>query len=210
VDIAGNLTNQQNQPLNAATVVLSYLIPGVPTWNPLTSVTTGSDGSFIATWQPSATGNFLIKAEWAGNDVNAGTWESRNVSVSRGIGDALFYAESNSTLTALSFNATSREVSFTVGGVSGTTGYVRFLISDALLGNLTDLRVYMDGQETSFTTNTLGNMYSLYFQYNHSKHDVSIKLSTSQIPEFPTWTLLPLLSVFVLFAVFGKKKFNRL
>jgi hypothetical protein len=209
VDIAGNLTTLKGDPLSGQDILLSYHIPRTSIWTPITSTTTDSSGKYQATWLPSATGNFAVKAEWAGNEAYVGAVDVKNVSVIQGTGsETLFMAESNSTLSSVAFNSTSREISFTVSGENGTYGYVRFQISKTLITNMTDFKIFIDGAQISFTLSKTDSAYILYFEYHHSTHDVSISLPSANvdtIPEFPSWILLPLLAAAMLVAI----AFNR-
>jgi hypothetical protein len=194
IDINGTIVSQTEKPLFGANVLLSYRIPGVQTWNIFTSVTTDAVGAFSVTWLPTATGNFIIKAEYTGNATYLPSTDTKNISVVRGTAQSLLYAESNSTLSSIDINSTSNEVSFTVSGSSGTTGYVKFLISKTLLPNATELEVYLDGQLIGYEIAPIGDLQSLYFDYGHSTHTVNMKLSVAApIPEVPTWTILPLM-----------------
>ena len=206
VDMSGTLTDQDGLPLRGAGVLLSYQIPIEQTWNALTSVITDTHGYYAATWFPPATGNFLVKAEWIGDATYAGTYETKNVSVTRGSGATLFLAESNSTLSSLAFDSVSNEISFTVSGSSGTSGYVRFLISKTLMENLTDFTVYLDGQQINYHATSKSDFQELYFEYTHSTHNVIISLSSSLVPEFPSWISLLSLIGITLFAVSVYKK----
>jgi hypothetical protein len=185
VDISGRLTNLTGTALPSASVLLSYQIPGMSAWNPIASAITDANGAYAITWFAPATGNFLMKTEWAGDSTYAGTLEFKNISVARGTGEALFLAESNSTLSSLAFNSTSKEISFTASGPSETTGYVRFIISNTLMENLTDFRVFLDGQQIQFTATSEGEMQVLYFQYSHSSHSILIKMLTSETADSP-------------------------
>jgi hypothetical protein len=197
VDVNGRLTDLTGTALPSASVLLSYQIPGMSTWNPIASDITDANGAYAITWLAPATGNFLIKIEWAGDSIYAGTPEFKNISVARGIGEALFLAESNSTLSSLAFNSTSKEISFTASGPSETTGYVRFIISKTLMENLTDFRVFLDGQQIQFTASSEGEMQFLYFQYSHSSHSILIKMASSATVGSPE----PLQAEYLLIAV---------
>jgi hypothetical protein len=185
VDVSGRLTDLTGTALPSASVLLSYQIPGMSTWNPIASDITDANGAYAITWLAPATGNFLMKTEWAGDSSYAGTLEFKNISVARGTGEALFLAESNSTLSSLAFNSTLKEISFTASGPSETTGYIRFIISKMLVENLTDFRVFLDGQQIQFTANSEGEMQVLYFQYSHSSHSILIKMLTSATADSP-------------------------
>jgi len=207
VSLNGSLEGANNQPLANKIVVLFYMIPGVASWNAFTSTSTDTSGSFSATWLPTATGTFMIKATWNGDQSNSGASDVKNVSVASGANQTLLVAESNSTLTALDFNATSNSVSFTVSGPSGTTGYVRFIVPKTVLPNASETTVYIDGQAANFTASTVGGMESLYFTYPHSTHDVTINLpKTAPLPEFPAWALAALLASAAVGLVLCKRK----
>jgi hypothetical protein len=118
----------------------------------------------------------------------------------------MFYAESNSTLSSLAFNSTTKEISFTASGPSGSTGYVSFLISKSLTGNATDFKVYLDGEEIQCNVTELSDSLLIFFQYTHSTHEVLIKLATVTIPELPPWVLLPLLGACALSAFIVRRK----
>jgi hypothetical protein len=206
VDFNGVLTTTTGEPVQGKSVIFSYQVPGVSAWNAITSVTTNVAGAFSGSWLPTATGNFIMKAEWQGDDSYSGASDARNISVTRPTGQSLVFVESNSTLSSLSFNSSANEVSFTVSGPTGTAGYVRFLVSKTLMGNLTEFKAYMDGNETTFTVTEQGDMMVLYFEYHHSSHAFTISQSASPIPEFPSWVLLPLAVASVAAVAVSKKR----
>jgi len=211
VDINGTLNDSSNVPLPDRAVVLSYMVPNTSSWNLVTSTTTDSNGNYATTWFAPATGTFVMKAEWVGDARYGGTFICTNISITSEVDQSLFLAESNSTLSSLSFNSTAKEIAFTVSGPSGTTGYVRFLVSKTLFDSA-DFKVYLDGKNLECNVTSQGDFQSLYFQYNHSTHNVVIRLPTivstptfpadtasPSIPEFPPWTILPalLLTLFI-------------
>ncbi len=106
-----------------------------------------------------------------------------------------FSITSNSTVSSLAFNSTSEELSFTVSGPPGTTGYVNITVSKTLLPNLAGLKIYVDKQDINFTANTVGDSQILYFVYHHSTHEVIVSLpETEAAPELQLWASLPLLT----------------
>jgi len=203
VDINGTLTTKEGQPLQGKNIILSYQIPGVSAWNYFTSVTTDAKGTYSAAWLPTATGCFVIKAEWKGDDTQLGASDAKNISVIRSADNSLFFVESNSTLSSLSFNTSANEISFAVSGQAGTTGYVKFLISKTLLANLAQFAVYLDGKEIKFNATSTNSLYALYFEYSHSTHEVKIQLpgfTSSPSPSFiksptPVTSLSPEISL---------------
>jgi hypothetical protein len=91
---------------------------------------------------------------------------------------------SNSTISELAFNSTSKVLTFTVSGPSGTTGYTNVTIAKSLIGNMTDLKVYLDGNEINYTTINTDYFWLIHFTYHHSTHKVLITLGSSQVESF--------------------------
>jgi hypothetical protein len=176
IDLSGKLIGSGVEPVSGATVLLSYRFQGSSEWTPATSAVTAQDGSFLITWLPSATGSFVVKVQWLGNEEYAGSNEVTNVSITHDSIKNLFLAESNSTLSALSLDSSTNAISFSVSGPSGTSGYVRFLISKSLLADSTNLKVYMDGVRIAYSASFLDDLQVLYFVYSHSSHQVLISL----------------------------------
>jgi len=145
VNISGVLNTQPSGYVSGVNVILSYRVPGVSTWNLITTVTTESDGNFGAIWIPSATGYYTINASWVGNEVSAGANAAIDLAITPVAGQYVFSVTSNSTVSALAFNSTSRELSFTASGSSGTSGYVKVAIAKNLVSNATNIKVYLDG-----------------------------------------------------------------
>jgi hypothetical protein len=60
-------------------------------------------------------------------------------------------------------------------------------IAKELISNIADLKVYLDGQQLSYTVASRDDSWRLYFAYQHSTHTVTVALGalqneTSQIP----------------------------
>lgn len=176
IEFNGALRDFEGAPVVGEIVVLSYIAQGLETWIPITSVVTGSDGSYSATWNPSATGNFTVKAEYAGNGNYSGTRDVRSISVHECNDESLFFVESNSTVSAIAFDSEANEISFSVSGMSGTFGYIRFLISKALVANVSDLTVYIDEKPFAYQVISNNDSWILYFEYTHSTHDILVKI----------------------------------
>jgi hypothetical protein len=186
VEVSGALISG-GEPVSDAKVTLRYAITGETSWNALTTVTTDLNGDFSASWLPIATGMFTLRAEFAGNDEYSDAEVAKNISVLRTAGNGFYFAESNSTLTSITFNSTSNEISFTVSGLSGTTGYVKFAVPKELVSNIWGLRVLLDGRQLEHSAVLDGDVWLLMFEYSHSSHDVviSIPQSSSGDSAFP-------------------------
>jgi len=91
-----------------------------------------------------------------------------------------FSIVSNSTVTQLAFDSTNLTLSFTVSGLSGTTGYTNVTIAKTLIGDISTLKVYLDGNETNYTVNDLTYSWLIHFTYHHSAHKIVMDLVSQQ------------------------------
>ncbi len=193
VSINGNLS-YNNTGIAQAPITLSYSVTGGETWQDLTYVLTGSDGSFSADWTPLVTGTFFIKATWAGNATFSPATTTVSLVIAPVATATLQNAQnvisivSNSTVSSFAFNSTSQELSFTVTGPSGTTGYVDAYIAKNLTQDISNLKVYLDGNILNYTASSTENGWMVQFTYHHSTHSIVISLahtkssSSSAIP----------------------------
>jgi hypothetical protein len=184
VEINGGLTFNGTAISNAP-ILLSYSVTGGKRWGDLTLVYTGSDGGYSAAWLPSVTGYFMVKATYETNDNYLGTTEIVNFAVVQSAEKNVFSVNSNSTVTNLAFNSESHELNFTVTGESGTTGYADVYIAKSLIGDIANVKAFLDDGEIEYTATSVSDSWLLHFSYQHSTHDVSIGLglpSTSNEP----------------------------
>jgi len=187
--INGKLT-YNGAGISDAPILLSYSVTGGESWQDLTLVDTASDGSYSALWFPSVTGNYLLQAEFQGNENYLGTSDIVNFAMTPGSEQSVFSVTSNSTLSGLSFDSANNELSFVVSGPSGTTGYVYACIPKSLLNDLTGLQVFLDGNQVKYTAQSQSGCWLLYFSYHHSAHSVVISLgSNANSGTSPTTTL---------------------
>ena len=175
VEIKGGLAFNGTAISNAP-ILLSYSVTGGKSWQDLTLVYTGSDGSYSATWLPSVTGNYLIKATYEGDADNLGTSEMVNFAVAQFADRNVFSVSSNSTVTSLAFNSESHELNFTVTGESGTTGYADVYIAKSIIDDIANVKAYLDGGKVEYTATSINDSWLLHFSYQHSTHEVSIRL----------------------------------
>ena len=122
-------------------------------------------------------------------------------------------------MSALAFNSTSLEFSFTVAGPSGTSGYVKAKIAKSLVSNGENIRVYLDGNQLNYEIKSTAESWILTFSYQHSEHQVVIDLATDQgagtILGIEYWILILVAAVIALTGVIGfvfwrnKKKIDR-
>jgi parallel beta-helix repeat protein len=124
-----------------------------------------------------------------------GTWNGTAYSVD---------TVSNSTITDLNFSAATKTLSFNVSGANGTTGFCRVAIPLSLMSG--EWTVTVNGtQPQNLNITTYGNYTYVYFTYHHSTETVQIQ-STSAIPEFQSYMLLPLLMMITLLITIASKK----
>lgn len=113
--------------------------------------------------------------------------------------------ESNSTVTALAFNSLTSEITFTVNGTSGTTGYVKATISKNIMADAEAMKVYLDGNQTEFNVESANDSWVITFTYHHSSHSVVIdgnnSLGVSQFPNWVEYATVGVIAVFLSVAV---------
>jgi len=210
VDINGTLCDLYGNGLENEPVVLYYTFSGVTTWFPITSSITDNLGHYYVQWIPYATGYFTIKAEWVGNMTHIGASNNVTLSVIPYENQFVFSVESNSTISALAFNTTNWVLSFTASGPSGTRGYVKVTVAKSLVENITNIRVYLDGNQSEYSITSIDDSWLLTFHYIHSTHQVVVDLDINIIPEFPSTIILPILMILsMLIVIFTKRKIPR-
>jgi len=140
VGVSGSLTSN-SVGFSGVPMLLSYSVTGGQTWNGISQVTTAYDGGYSAIWMPSATGEYIVKAAWAGNVTVQGATAFADLAVVPYDAKNVFSVISNSTISALSFNSDSKELDFTVTGASGTYGYIDVFIAKTLIPNVDNAKV---------------------------------------------------------------------
>jgi len=212
VNITGSLSDMYGTRLRNQTVVIHYTLGGIDTWTPIASDSTDDFGNYYAMWIPTATGSFTIKADWEGNSTHLNANTITNLNTLSHVEEYIFSVESNSSVSSLAFNTTERTLSFSVSGPSDTKGYVKVTVSKTLVENITDLKVYLDGNQLNYTATSLDDSWLLYFTYLHSTHDVTITLGrapTSFIETLPVETLILTavsITAIIIFALYVWKK----
>ena len=219
VTINGSLT-YNGISIPDASIILSYSINEGSSWQGLTTVDTDSNGNFLAEWLPSVTGNYLINATYAGNSTYPGASTVVTLVVtpypSENAQD-VFSVASNSTVSDLAFNSTSGQLSFTVSGPSGTTGYANVYISRSLVNDTSNIKAYMDGNAISYTVTSTDDSWILHLTYHHSTHEITINLnnaststlSITQLLQGVTYGAIISLSVIIVLLLILRKERTR-
>jgi len=177
VTVDGNLTSNGTS-LASVPVLISYSVNGGTSWNDLTLVDTDAEGGFLALWMPLVTGDFLIRASYAGNATFQPTAATVNLIVTPTAGESVFSVTSNSTVSGFYFDSASNQLSFTVSGPSGTNGFVDLYVSKSVVSDVSNLKVSLDGNPLNFTTSSQGDSWHISFSYHHSTHTVNISLGS--------------------------------
>jgi hypothetical protein len=220
VTINGKLLFFNQTAISEAPILLSSNIDGGSSWQNLTLVYTDSSGAFSAQWMPTALGNYLIKAEYEGSLYINRANQTVTLALAPYSNQNVFSVTSNSTVSSLSFDSIKNQLSFTVTGPSGTTGFVDVGIAKSLILDLTNLQVYIDGIGTQYTATSTSDSWFLHLSYTHSTHNITINLqqspnptptpTTPTIPEFPSTAILPVLAgLMALSIILAKKKLAR-
>ncbi len=204
--INGRLMFLNQTSISGATIILSSSVNGGSSWQTLTSVYTGSDGSFSAQWMPSVSGNFLVKAEYSGSTYIAPSNQTVTLALTPYSNQNVFSVISNSTVSALSFDSITSELNFTVTGPSGTTGFVDVGIAKSLVSDAAKLKIYVDGSLIQHTLSSTLDSWLVHFSYTHSTHSVSIDLGQTVVPEDFS---IAALVMFIMLATVFTIMFNR-
>jgi hypothetical protein len=171
--LTGNGVGIPNEP-----ITFSYSLNNGVSFIDLTSVMTDSQGHFSIMWNPTATGSYQIKANWAGNSQYPALDKTVNlIIVPSEQSQNQFSINSNSTISALSFDSANKQLSFTVSGETGSTGYVEIYIPKTLMSDASGLEVKLDGAKLDYTLGDQGDAWLITFTYHHSTHQVTMDLN---------------------------------
>jgi hypothetical protein len=206
LDIAGVLSDKNGNALADRTVVLSYAVGSSSSWTQIGSGKTNSSGQYSIQWLIAASGTFSLKAEWSGDQQYTGSSKATTLSFLPYQDQKVFFVESNSTVTALSFNSSSLVFDFSVTGSSNTKGYVKITVDKTLVPNVNGITVYMDGNKLVSTVTSANGYWIIGFDYSHSTHQVAVNLNDQTVPEFPALLALALIFGLVTAAVVVTKR----
>jgi hypothetical protein len=225
VDISGMLSNNTLGLTNKA-LQLYNSKDGGRTWEPLTVVNTDNEGKFNAVWVSLVSGVFSFKAEcYADTEYNAATTTVSFAIEPVTVGNSkenVFTMISNSTISQLNFNSETSELSFKASGETGTTGYVSVNVPKTLINDISNLKVYIDGNQLAFSNSQESDTWTITITYSHSTHTIVMNLSGStqnqNNSQFASWTIiaagvvvgLVLVTVAISAVVFRKKRHNQI
>ena len=158
--------------------MISYSLDGGISWFELTYINAQEDGSFYAIWHPSVTGNFLLKAISPVTTQFSQATTIVNLAVTpTSESNTIFSSLLQLHALELSFDSATDELSFIVLGPPGTTGYVNAQVPNSLVSDVSQIKVYMDGNQINYTATPQNNGWLLHFSYHHSTHKVIMTLN---------------------------------
>ncbi len=175
VKINGLLTTNGVSVPNAG-IMLYLSVTGGSSWDVLSFVNTGSDGAFMVSWKPSVTGNYVLKAVWPGNSEYSTTDEIINFAITPFEEQSVFSVTSNSTLSGLSFDSETKDLSFSTTGPDGSTGYVNVVIPKSLVPDISTVHVFLDGNQISYNSVSQNDAWVVSISYHQSSHDLRLEL----------------------------------
>ncbi|PVX26395.1 MAG: hypothetical protein CW716_06060 [Candidatus Bathyarchaeum sp.] len=170
------------------------------------TVTTDNAGRYNSSWTPAEHGYYTLIAEWDGNPSYFGASSNVTFAFLSSMDQNVFTVESNSTVSEFNYNATDRNLCFTVNGSSGTEGYAKVTVAKNLVADIDNLKVYVDSSEVEFLATETDDSWIITFDYLHSSHEVVMDLDITIIPEFSFSYILLLLIVAVSLAFLFHKK----
>jgi hypothetical protein len=109
----------------------------------------------------------------------------------------------NSHVSNLQFNASLKQIMFTVSGETGTMGYCNITIPKTLLKAepLADWKTFLDGyQQLPYIATENDTHTFIYINYTYSNHEIQIQGNWA-IPEFSPATILLLLMLSTMFII---------
>ncbi|MHC1709611.1 MAG: leucine-rich repeat protein [Methanomassiliicoccales archaeon] len=169
-----------NQPVADLEITLAYSVNNGNSWIDLPTVISSSDGSFNRSWIPTAEGVYLIRAAWLGNDQYPSAESTFSLAITISTANDIFTVQSNSVISNLLFNSETKQLSFTVSGESGTSGYTKIIISKELVADGNDIVITLDGASMNYELSSTETSWVLYFTYSHSSHIIVAELNSEQ------------------------------
>ncbi len=204
VDVTGCLS-ADGAGIPSSSIQLSYKADNGDSWVDLATVTTDGSGQFSALWLPSVSGNYVLKASWAGNSAYSATSVTISFSVTPFGEENVFWMTSNSTVSKLSFNSENKKLCFCVEGPDGTTGYVNVHISKTLLTDSSNLKVFLDENPVTASVESQEDSWLVSLTYSHSTHDVTINLEAAAFDQVQIGQILifalPLTAIALFFGI---------
>jgi PKD repeat protein len=193
VTLSGNLTCNGAGMADAWVSLSSKTYIEGAVWNDIATVKTDEQGMYSAVWKP-IFGYYQVRALWQGNSTYPETSISK-ILIAKGFGNLITEFSSNSTITGLNFNLTTRILRFSAEGPSGTNGYVNITLEKDPAFDPQDISVLFDAHPIEYDVDSTNQSWILFFAYSHSTHDIIVNFNADEIssptsspPSFPRET----------------------
>lgn len=203
VNLSGTLLSESGNGLANEIVNLYMVYNGTKT--PITTVATDNAGCYSSSWIPDELGYYTIIAEWDGTPSYFGASSNVTLAFLSSSDQHVFTVESNSTVSEFNYNATNRNLSFTVNGSDGTGGYAKVTVAKNLAADIANLKVYLDSNQLEYSTAQTDDSWIITFNYLHSSHDIVIDLDITVIPESSVSYIVLLFTIVVSLAIIFQK-----
>ncbi len=169
--IKGRLWAPETVGIAVQDIIVSYRLPGEPSWTLIGSPMTNEWGKYDFRWTP-PTGTFVLKAEWAGNSEYYPASNTTTISTIS-IEDQQSLIQSNSTITQIIYKETVG-LCFTLSGETGTKGYATVVLPQSLMPQSQKIKVYIDEKAAPFDLSEDSEWWVIGFTYSHSIHQVLV------------------------------------
>ncbi|MCW4028551.1 MAG: PKD domain-containing protein [Candidatus Bathyarchaeota archaeon] len=173
VTLSGNLTYNGDGVPRETIIFSTKTYADSAGWVDIGTTQTDASGVYKFNWHTQEPKGYRVRAMWAGNSTYTQSSISRVLYVIS-YGDLITGFQSNSTITGLNFNMTTRQLKFNAAGPGGTSGYVNITLQKSSLVNPENLTVLLDNQPLQYSLESAGQTWNLHFVYTHSTHDVLV------------------------------------
>lgn len=205
-----------------AAIQFFYRQIGQTEWQSIGETNTSDNGTYTVDWSPPTSGSYLINATYWGSSIYSPVFKAINVLVepsSSNQSETVFSVDSNSTVSNLTFNSANAQLSFSVTGETGTTGYASVCIGKTLVADPSTIQAHIDDTPANFTVSSAGDSWILHFSYHHSSHNIEFDLNSltigsstptpEQTPQLPQQTLLIAAAALTVVAIISVMLFLR-
>ena len=196
VQVTGTLT-YNNTGISGAAIYVSFSADYGNMWENFSLVQTHADGGYETVWVPNATGNYLISAQWDGNDTLHWMNATVNLATVPDSAGNQFSVVSNSPISSLIYNNAKQELSFNTNGTSSTTGYVNVCIPKTLVGDIQTVEVHVDSNPVTFTSQSRDDVWVISCVPSQSQHVFTVKIPFMQVisPATTPWITIIIVTV---------------
>ena len=199
IDVTGTLSYNKTG-IAGAVVYVSFSADSGNNWENFSLVQTQVNGGFETLWMPNATGNYLLCAQWAGNDSLHWINATVNLSLMPDSSGNEFSVMSNSSISGFDYNSRTQIISFNTNGTSSTTRYLQVCIPKTLVSDIQTLEVNIDGKPVAFGSESQDGVWVISCLYTQSEHAFTLQIPFMQVlnPATTPWiTIVVIIAVLV-------------